>query len=291
MALAEVKNAIDTYLAAGVGSLVLPYEEIVELYVDNVAGFKKIKEDAEKIIEENGDVVTKEELDEIIEEERKKKVEELKDLKNQAAKELKNKVDGLKASVAEIKNTAADIGKELVKSTADAVVPTSLGPVAPNPISSALRLYINVSRIKRTVDNVLMVVSRALGLIVELGIEETPLAESLTSLAQPLIGIKNQAASKGSKADAVGENPDPAAGYEIIKKDYTDSYPNQSSQKINGIEIEKEVKAKFGNGFPLNDKDKKKFYLMESIKKVSESDKAWAKVILKYNDWYKQNIK
>lgn len=291
MALAEVKSAIDSYLASGVGNLILPYDQIVELYVDNVGGFKKIKEDAEKIAEENSDVVTKEEVNELIAEEREKAVEQLKDPASQVGKEFENKVNGLKAAVAEVKNTAAELGKELGKSIAEAIIPTSLGPVAPNPISSAIRLYINVTRIKRTVDSVLMVTSKTLGLIGELGLEETPLAGSISAIAQPLISIKNQASSKSNNADAVGENPDPAAGYEIIKKDYTDNYPNQSSQKINGIEIEKEVKSRYNSNFPLKYKFKIYFNEILDKNKYTEADKAWARAILKYNDWHMQNIK
>ena len=292
MALQEVKTAIDNYLAAGVGNLILPIDQIIELYVDNVGGFKELKEKAEKIAEEHGDVVTKEEVNEMIAEERKKAVEELKKEGGQVKKEFENKVNELKAGVAEIKNVAVELGKELGKSIADAVVPTSLGPVAPNPISSAIRLYINVSRIKRTVDGVLMVTSKTLGMITELGLDETPLASSITAIAQPLVSIKEQAGSKGSKADAVGEDPNPAAGYEIMKKDYVIDNPGNSAwPKIDGIKIEQETKSKFGDSFPLNGGSKLKFNNIINKGNHSQQDKNWATAILKYNDWHVQNIK
>lgn len=282
MALNEVKSAIDNYLASGVGSLILPTDEIIELYVDNVGGFKKIKEDAEKIAEENGDVITKPEVDEIIDEERQKYIDELKKPGGQLKKEFDNKVNELKAGVAEIKTTAGELGKELGKAIADAATPTSAA--IPNPISSALRLYLNVSKIKRAVDAILMLTSGVLGKISELGLENTPLAESVTSIVQPLIRIKADAEAEATKSDAVTE----ADATDELKKGYTAIRPTDG-YFINGLEIEFET----NESFPLSNNRIDELKEIQYLQAISEEEirtQQWADVILSYNAWYIQNI-
>lgn len=292
MSLIQVKTAIDTYLAAGVGSLMLPTDQIIALYVENVGGFKEIKEQREELREKYKDVITKEELDELIDEEKKKAIEKLKEEGAQAKKEIEDKINQLKASITEIKNTAAELGKEMVKALADAIVPVSLGAAVPNPIHSALRLYLNVVKIKRAVDLILVVTSRALGLIIGLGLEQTPLAEGITRLVQPLLALKSQAESESSKADAVGENPNPAAGVVALRTGYEADYPGKPGVKINGPEIENQTRQKYGAdvNYPLTEPQILVFEAVVSSTTSTPLNKVWAQTALRYHAFWRDTI-
>lgn len=295
MSLVKVKTAIDTYLAAGVGGLMLPVDQIIELYVENVGGFKEIKEQIEELREKYKDVITKEELDELIEEEKKKAIAKLKEEGAQVKKEIEDKINELKASITEIKNTAAELGKEMATALADALVPVSLGPVVPNPIHNAIRLYLNVVKVKRAVDLILAVTSRALGLIIGLGLEQTPLAEGITRLVEPLLALKAQAESESGKAEAVGTDPNPAATIVALRTKYEADYPGKPGVKINGLEIESKTREKYGAGmlgigYPLTEPQILVFEAIISSASTIPLEKVWAQTVLRYHAYWRDTI-
>ena len=337
--IAEVKAAIDNYLSAGSAALMLPTEKILEMYLDNVAGFKDAKaniieerkkadeikkaakEEADKaaydkmsdeeklkydeskayreaaekeLAEMNGEQVqdegiTEEEIDEMVAEERKKALAKLKEAGSQVKKEIDNKINSLKAAISDIKLTSQDIAKDLAKSAADAIVPVSIGPVAPNPIHNALRLYLNVSAIKKSIDSILRAASFALGLIDELGIGESALALEIAKLVEPLLKHKKDAEDSAIEADAVGESPDVSAAHAALKKKYTDKW-NYNSRSFNGEEIEEKLQMDHNTTVPMSADQLRHFEWVDTNSSMQESVRLWARLYLRYNEWHIKNI-
>jgi hypothetical protein len=270
MGIAETKAAIDSYLAAP--GVVPDYEDILDPYMDNVMGFKEIEENLDKVKEANPEV-SKEDIDTIVKEEKDKMKAQLKD---KLKPELENKLNDLRAQFAKIKDETTTVGKEIIKGTADAVAPKVIGPVGPNPMHTALQIIsISISAI-RAINACLRAASKAFGLIQELGLEKTDLAEKLAGLMTPLMALKQEAAAnEASNEEASVTCPDPkqAFTYEV---DGTDR---------DGLEIEEWAKN-HGILIPLDTTGEGKLDDYDENSAYSAVVKEWSKAVRKFADWF-----
>jgi hypothetical protein len=274
--LKKVACEIDTIIDKINGAF--PSEEIViSLFVAVVAGFEELEKKADKIAEEND--ISKDEVKKTIKEQKDAFIQSMKTSGKQF---IKSKRDELKAMVAQMKSEAAEIPKSLVKAVADAAMPTMISPGAPNPASSALRLYLSLVAIRAMVLSVLMLTSKILNLILELGLGSTPFATMITSVTKPILDLKKKLddeMNKADKAECEGSKPE----------DYKVKDPD--GKEITGLDIQAKLKSWLDiQTFPLSKSSKRK--IKKKVKNADDEsdDPIWGDIVLGYSDFYDKAI-
>lgn len=269
----EIDKIIDKMTGA------FPSEEMVTtLFVAVVAGFNEFEKNAKKIAEEN----------DIPEEDVKKTIKEQKDaflesMKTTGKQFIKSKRDELKAMVAQMKEEATEIPKSLIKAASEAIMPTMISPGAPNPASTALRLYLSLVAIKRMVLSVLTLTSRILNLIIELGLNETPFAKIVTGVTKPILDLKKKIDDELSKSDK-------AECEKATPKDYTVKDPD--GKEITGLDVQAKAKSWLDiQTWPLSKSNKRK--VKKRIKNAEDDtdDAVWGDIIMGFSDFYDKAVK
>ena len=179
------KFVIDYLKLSAIG---LTYKEFVPIYVDNKLGFAKLKEEYKKA---NPDMDPKE-IDAAVDEERQAVIKEFdpEEGTTSSKEELKKKFDDLQAAMTEIKRNMGSIVKEFAKTTGEAFMPTTVGPVIPNPLSIALKLINGITKIKKILDRVTMALATFMALSKALGLDGTdPYNAVIDAAALPLKAI------------------------------------------------------------------------------------------------------
>jgi len=255
-----------------------PSEElVVSLFVAAVAGFSEIEKQTKKLSEEN-DIPEGEIKIEI----KKQKDAYIKAMKSSGKQFIKSKRDELKTMVAQMKSEAAEIPKSLIKAVADAAMPTMISPGAPNPASSALRLYLSLVAIRAMVLSVLMLTSKILNLIAELGLGSTPFAKMITSVTKPILDLKKKLddeMNKADKAECEGSKPE----------DYKVKDPE--GKEINGLDVQAKLKTWMDiDTWPLTKYSKRK--IKKKVKNAADDsdDPIWGDIVLGYSDFYDKAI-
>lgn len=269
----EIDKIIDAMTGAFPGE-----EMVIALFVAVVAGFEQLEKQAEKIAETEG--ISKEEVKQTIKEQ---KDAFIKSMKESGKQFIKSKRDELKAMVAQMKSEATEIPKSIIKAVADAAMPTMIAPGAPNPASSALRLYLSLMAIKRLVLSVLMLTSKILNLILELGLGSTPFAGMVTAVVKPIMDLKKKLDDELSKADK-------AECEKATPKDYTTKDPD--GKEITGLEVQAKAKIWLDiQTWPLSKSNKRK--VKKKIKNAEDDtdDAAWGDIIIGFSDFYDKAVK
>lgn len=252
-------------------------DTIILLFVAGVAGFEELEKRRKEIAEEEG--ISQEDVDEIIEEQKQAFIKSL----NESGKTyIKSKTDELKSMIAQMKSEAAEIPKSIAKATADALLPTMIAPGAPNPASSALRLYLNLVAIKAIVLSVLILTSRILNLLIELGLDKTPLANMVSSVVKPIMSLKKGLDDELTKADNDECEKAKPEDYKVKDPDGND---------ITGLDIQSKTALWANiNKWPLKKKDKR--FIKRKAKRADDEsdDPIWADIILSYSDFYDKAI-
>lgn len=178
-----VQKFVTDYLK--LSAIGLTYKEFVPIYVDNKLGFAKLKEEYKKA---NPDMDPKE-IDAAVDEERQAVIKEFdpEEGTTSSKEELKKKFDDLQAAMAEIRRNMGSIVKEFAKTTGEAFMPTTVGPVIPNPLSIALKLINGITKIKKILDRVTIALATFMALSKALGLDDTdPYNAVIDATARPL---------------------------------------------------------------------------------------------------------
>ena len=178
-----VQSVVTKYLA--LSSIGLTYELLVPIYVDNKLGFAKLKEDYKKA---NPDMDPAD-IDAAVDEERKAAIKEFDPEEGTTASkdELEAKFNEFESSVAKIKKDMGSIAAEFAKTIGEALMPTTIGLGAPNPLSITLKLYNGITKIKKILDSVFAALSVFMLSAKALGLDDTDgYNEIMTAVATPL---------------------------------------------------------------------------------------------------------
>ena len=279
-----VQQAVDNYL--GTSALFWGFEEIVDIYIDKKLNAENWEE--EYLEEQEG--LIQEEIDAIkqyIKEEKEKLKEQFKntDLKD----ELKKKFDELKITAKELKDDLKPIPAEFAKIMSEALMPNVIGPVGPNPLSTALKIYLGIARVKKLVDRAFISLQLFLTVAESLGINKTqPFNQFMAPLAASLRGLANLLERMKKKEEEGQDLLEYQEQVEKAKKDwsYTNYGESWTAQKI-------EERARGDNfkmfEFPLSSNNRKDLHKYE---KQIDAYKSWKRqraktaiAILKYDDW------
>jgi hypothetical protein len=285
-----VANAVDTYLGATL--LIYAYEDIVMLYIDKVLGFEKVLEEYYKQYKElTGQNLTPEEKELLKEDLKNQKDALIKEYtEGLSKKELKKKFDELKANAFRLKKELMSIPKEFTKSLSEALMPNVIGPVGPNPFSTALKIYITISKIKRAIDSVFITLKLFMTTAEDLGIDKTkPYEEFMGVIAAPLKGLEGILGQVKKKEEEISTDVELQGKLEEAKNEWSYTF---AGKKWNAKQVEELAR---GNEFkifvfPLTSDNRKD--LNKAIKQGETSNNAAkdlkaanATVILKYDEW------
>lgn len=270
-------ESVDKTIAAL--SLTLPATDvIISLFVQIVAGFEKLEQDAERLAEEEG--IDKVEIKEMIKKQKDAYVEHMKTAGKPAIEAKKAEVI---AMMAQLKAEVIEIPKSLVKAVADAAMPTMIAPGAPNPASSALRLYLSLVKIKASILIVLIVTSKILHLLRELGLGGLSGVATIKALIAPILALKK-------KIDDDLDAADCAECEKAKPEDYKVKDPD--GVEINGLQIQAYTLqwSQVNAAFPLSKSAKRK--IKRKVRRADDDsdDATWGDVILGYSAFYDKAI-
>lgn len=165
------EQEIDAILAKwmALSAIGLTFDQVVKLYAENKLGFGPNGETLKKKYKKDNPDIDPDAIDEEVDKQLKNTTEEFTKPGSSAKEELQAKYNEFKTASFEVKGNLEKMGSELAKTIANAYMPTSIGPVAPNPLSVALKLYVGLTALKKLIDRVvismtmLMAAARSIG--------------------------------------------------------------------------------------------------------------------------------
>jgi hypothetical protein len=252
-------------------------DAIIALFVSIVAGFEAIEKQARQLAEENQ--IPEEDVKEII---KKQKDAYIEQMKTAGKAFIDAKRAELIAMLSQLKAEAIEIPKSIAKSIADAAMPTMIAPGAPNPASSALRLYLSLVKIKASILLVLVLASKILHLIKELGLGGSSGVAIIKGFVDKILALKKEIEAKLDAADAAeceGAKPE----------DYKVKDPD--GVEINGPQIQTKTFEFIGVGsWPLSKTAKRA--VKKKIKNAEDDsdDATWGDIIMGYSGFYEKAI-
>lgn len=252
-------------------------DAIIALFVGIVAGFEEIEKQAKQLAEENQ--IPEEDIKTMI---KKQKDAYIEQMKTAGKAFIDSKRAELIAMLAQLKAEVTEIPKSLVKAIADAAMPTMIAPGAPNPASSALRLYLSLVAIKASILLVLVLASKILHLIKDLGLGGLSGVETIKALIAPILALKKEIEDKLEAADC--------AECEAAKpEDYKVKDPD--GNEINGLQIQSKTLSWIGiASWPLKKSDKRA--IKKKVKNADDEsdDPTWGDIIMGYSGFYEKAI-
>lgn len=272
--LEELACSIDKIIDTMTGAF--PSEEmIISLFVGSVVGFEALEKQAKQLADENQ--ISAEDINKLIKEQKEAYI---KSMSGSGKQFIKSKRDELKGMVAQMKSEAQEIPKSIIKAVADSIMPTMISTGVPNPASSALRLYISLVAIKSLVLSVLLLTSKILNLILELGLGSTPFAGLIAAITKPIMEIKK-------KLDVELRKADDAECEKAKPEDYKVKDPDGND--IDGLKIQAVALTKDNlniTQWPLS--KSKKRAVKRYIKNAADDsdDSIWGDIFMGFNDFY-----
>lgn len=208
-----IKVSLESFVNLGILIPAIPdYETIVEIYTNEVVGFKStMVELTDKYKEKYGDAWSEKEseIKELIAAEKKKTIDYYMNEGRQFLEGLyKTLIEAFKKLLKKITEVATDV----VKKITEAVMPTTIGVGAPNPLSIILKLFIAITEIKKQLDIIALLGIKLIDVFKQIGILD--LVETMTGgiadFKKSIDAKKAAAVAAGSKIKEIGVGLNPA---------------------------------------------------------------------------------
>ena len=198
----SVRLSLEAFVAVGAVIPALPdYETIVDIYVEEVVGFKStMVELTDKYKKKFGDAWPEksEEIKEQIAIERKKVVDYYLNEGRQFLEGMwKTLLEAFKMIIKAVKELAVDI----VKKIAEASMPTFIGVGAPNPLSIILKLLLAVIAIKKQLNAIALLAIKVIDLLKQIGI-----LDLVETVSGGIVDFKKKIDAKAKQAKALAES-------------------------------------------------------------------------------------
>ena len=254
----EVDKILASWMA--ISAIGLAFEDVVELYVENKLGFGKNGEDLKKKYKKDNPDMDPDKIDKEVDEQLKATTEEFTKSGSQSKEELQAKYNEFKTASFEALGNLEKMAGELAKTIANAYMPTSIGPVAPNPLSVALKLYVGLTALKKLIDRIVISMTVLMAAARSIGADEHPLYISFINQVHGLLdGIMKQVKDEEEAGDNL-KNVAKAEALLAVKKSYFVTAPNETDTI--GYKIIEEIAR---NDFsiyiwPLSNGDIRKIY-------------------------------
>lgn len=195
----QKEQEIDDILAKwmAISAIGLAFDQVVKLYVENKLGFGPKGETLKKKYKEKNPDIDPDAVDKAVDQQLKDVTEEFTTPGTSAKEELQAKYNEFKTASFEVLGNLEKMGSELAKTIANAYMPTSIGPVAPNPLSVALKLYVGLTALKKLIDRVVIAMTMFMAAARSIGADESdPYINFINSvhnlLASTMKSVKDQ---------------------------------------------------------------------------------------------------
>ena len=262
---AEIDTILDTWMSFS--AIGLTFDQVVKLYVENKLGFGANGKTLKKKYKKDNPDMDPAEIDEEVDEQLKATTEEFTTPGRAGKEELQAKYNEFKASSFEVLGNLEKMGGELAKTIANAYMPTSIGPVAPNPLSVALKLYMGLTALKKLLDRIVISMTVLMAAARSIGADKSPPYKAFINEVHKLLGglvkdIKNE-------EKAVDEKTVKKAQYlSEYKKNYFVTAPNGTDTI--GYKIIEEIARNDFNIYiwPLETSDINKLYNIINVNPV-----------------------
>ena len=208
-----------------ISTIGLAFEDVVELYIENKLGFGKNGEDLKKKYKKDNPDMDPDEIDKEVDEQLKATIEEFTKPGRAGKEELQAKYNEFKTASFEVLGNLRKLISELAKTIANAYMPTSIGPVAPNPLSVALKLYVGLTALKKLIDRVVISMTVLMAAARSIGADKSPPYTSLIEEVHGLLdGVMKQVKDEEKAVDE--KTVDKAQYLSEWKKNYFVIAPN-----------------------------------------------------------------
>lgn len=255
---AEIDKILAKWMA--ISAIGLTFEQVVDLYLANKLGFGPNGETLKKKYKEQNPDMDPDEIDKEVDEQLKSAKEEFTKPGSSAKEELQAKYNEFKSSSFEALGNLQKMAGELAKTIANAYMPTSIGPVAPNPLSVALKLYVGLTALKKLIDRVVIAMTMLMAAARAIGADKS---EPYINFINAVHGLLNPMMKQIKEQEEEGDNLKNVAKAEYLlaaKKDY------KVTSLVTGNQIgSKELEDMARNEFkiyiwPLENKDLNKLH-------------------------------
>lgn len=262
----EIDKILSKWMA--ISAIGLTFEDVVELYVENKLGFGKNGETLKKKYKKDNPDMDPDEIDEEVDAQLKATTEEFTRPGKQSKEELQAKYNEFKSASFEALGNLQKMAGELAKTIANAYMPTSIGPVAPNPLSIALKLYVGLTALKKLLDRVVISMTVLMAAARSIGADKSdPYRVFINQVHGLLDGIIKQVKDEEEAGDNL-KNVAKAEYLLEVKKNYFVTAPN--GEDTIGYKIIEEIAR---NDFsiyiwPLKNSDINKLYNIINVNPV-----------------------
>lgn len=270
-------------LAAGIMAAFPTYETVLEIYVDEKLGFKKLREEAAEIAEENPEMTE----DELKAEIKKRRKEAIEYYLNEGRQELEDIYNNLKAQVINFTKEIERIVKEILNKIKAILLPPVLGPIAPNPLSSLASFAALLLDIKARLDKIMTSLLVVMGFIKKLGLENNQFTTGFTSKVLTPINKMQKAIGSLSKKNDAAIEAEKAANVDNTRYDKYYTTVDPDGNETNGVAI-REFAADRYNVYTIPF-DPETRVLVDNIRNAffeyTVGDIAWGQMIWDFDDF------
>ena len=222
----EVDKILASWMA--ISAIGLAFDDVVKLYVENKLGFGKNGEALKKKYKEDNPDMDPDEIDKEVDAQLKATTEEFTKSGSQSKEELQAKYNEFKTASFEALGNLQKMAGELAKTIANAYMPTSIGPVAPNPLSIALKLYVGLTALKKLLDRVVISMTVLMAAARSIGADKSqPYKVFINQVHSLLDGIMKQVKDEEEAGDNL-KNVAKAEYLLEVKKNYFVTAPNET---------------------------------------------------------------
>jgi len=257
---AEIDKILAKWMAASEAAISLTFEQVVDLYLENKLGFGPNGKDLKKKYKEANRDMDPAKIDEEVDAQLNATRKEFTTSGSSAKDELQAKYNEFKSSSFEALGNLKKMTDELARTIANAYMPTSIGPVAPNPLSVALKLYVGLTALKKLIDRVVISMTVLMAAARSIGADKSPayitFIDSIHSLLNPMM---KQIEEKEKEGDNL-KNAAKAQRLLAAKEGYSTT-SLVSGNTVSAKELEEMARNEFGIYiWPLDNKDRNKLY-------------------------------
>jgi hypothetical protein len=264
------------------------YKEVLEVYVDEKLGFRKLKDEVKQMVEDNPDMTEAEYKAEI----KKRRKAAIEYYLNEGRDELEQIYNDLKQKVIDFAKEIESIAKVIVQKTSLVLVPSVLGPIVPNPITNVLGFISLLYDIKSKLDKIFASILIAIGFIKKLGMYDTKFVKGFTDKViapiEKMMSKVDDAVAESEKATAVTDAIEgAAAANKEFDKQYITKIPGGATK--DGVWCRQFAEDRYEiKTIPFWHASGEQKMLLEIIDgSRGDGEKEWAQTIHDYNLWVK----
>lgn len=261
---AEINSILNKWLA--LSAISIAFDDVIKAYVENKLGFGPEGTTLKKKYKEDNPEMDPDAVDAAVDKQYKATLKLFKgeEGENPSSDELKKKFEEFKNASFEVQKNLKSVISDLAKVTAEAFMPPVVGPVAPNPLTTGLKLVNGVTRVKAVIDRAVISMKVFMVAAKAIGVNNTDVYKVFINTVYSVLNPTLKALSNSESEAAAAADPDLAEFTLKAKKSYSGT--GLSGATINYKEVESMARDEFEiYVYPLDDKDLRKLFNILSV--------------------------